>query len=357
MRSGSELVRATKAFSTEIPRLSRWHLGTTLAALAACQAVIWGAPHALSLAWPVQLLASVVAGLTSIRLFVIYHDFQHGSLFRADPAVPQDGHPRWARAVFTAAGLYNLAAPSVWRETHNYHHRHNAKLVGSAIGSFPLVTVGMWRGMDAKARKAYRFVRHPATIFGGYFTVFWLGMCISAFRRDHAQHRLALVSLLVHLAGLALITALAGPFLAFTALMLPVAISTGLGSYLFYAQHNFPDAHIRGRREWEFTAAALRASSMFNMSPVMHWFTANIGYHHVHHLNHHIPFYRLPEAMAGIPELQQPGCTSWRLRDIQACLRVALWDAERGRMVSFEEAEGAGQHGDADRAPAPSARA
>jgi hypothetical protein len=49
---------------------------------------------------------------------------------------------------------------------------------------------------------------------------------------------------------------------------------------------------------WDYTHAALRSSSMFEMSPLMHWFTGNIGYHHVHHLNHRIPFYRLPEAMA-----------------------------------------------------------
>jgi omega-6 fatty acid desaturase (delta-12 desaturase) len=341
-RTGSELVRATKAFSQEQPGRSRVHLATTVGALVAAQALLWTAPW-----WPLQLLAGAVAGLVSIRLFVLYHDYEHGTIFR---------NSSFGKVIFTGIGLYNLAAPSVWRETHTYHHRHNAKLVGSAIGSFPLVTVGMWKGMNEKARRSYRFVRHPATIFGGYFTVFWLGMCLSAFRRDRVQHRLALVSLVIHFVGLGLLTALAGPWMAFCALMLPVMISTGLGSYLFYAQHNFPDAHIRGRREWEFTAAALQASSMFDMSPVMHWFTGNIGYHHVHHLNHNIPFYRLPEVMAALPELQSPGRTSWRWRDVRACLRVALWDPDQARMVGFDEASGAG--GSADRAqPADLARA
>ena len=325
-RSGGELIRATKAFSQEQPARSRAALAPTFAALALAQAVVWSAPW-----WPLQLAGAVLAGFTNIRLFVLFHDFQHGAIFRDSPA--------WKR-FFTGVGLYTLAAPSVWQETHNYHHRHNAKLVGSAIGSFPLVTVGMWKGMNEKQRRAYRFTRHPLTIFGGYFTVFWAGMCVAAWRRDRQVHRLALVSLGLHLTALTILTALAGPWLAFCALMLPLMISTGLGSYLFYAQHNFPAARLQGRREWEFTAAALQASSMFDMSPALHWFTGNIGYHHIHHLNHTIPCYRLPEAMAAIPELQDPGRTSWRWRDIQACLRLALWDAERGRMVSFAEAFG-----------------
>ena len=72
--------------------------------------------------------------------------------------------------------------------------------------------------------------------------------------------------------------------------VLPLFLATAAGSYLFYAQHNYPTASYVDRREWNYHHAALHTSSMFNMSPVMHWFTANIGYHHVHHLNHRIPF-------------------------------------------------------------------
>jgi omega-6 fatty acid desaturase (delta-12 desaturase) len=73
-------------------------------------------------------------------------------------------------------------------------------------------------------------------------------------------------------------------------------------------------------------------------SKIMHWFTGNIGYHHVHHLNARIPFYRLPEAMAAIPELQMPGRTSLHPAEIYRCLQLKLWDAERKRMVGFPSA-------------------
>jgi len=70
----------------------------------------------------------------------------------------------------------------------------------------------------------------------------------------------------------------------------------------------------------------------------MQWFTGNIGFHHIHHLNVRIPFYRLPEAMATIPELQSPITTSLAPKDIVACFKAALWDEELQRMVSYREA-------------------
>jgi omega-6 fatty acid desaturase (delta-12 desaturase) len=66
---------------------------------------------------------------------------------------------------------------------------------------------------------------------------------------------------------------------------------------------------------------------------IMRWFTANIGYHHIHHLNARIPFYRLPEVFRAMPELQSPKTTSLHPRDIIRCLRLKVWDVEKQEMV------------------------
>ncbi|MEZ4749742.1 MAG: fatty acid desaturase [Bdellovibrionota bacterium] len=121
------------------------------------------------------------------------------------------------------------------------------------------------------------------------------------------------------------------------AYLLPLYVSCMLGAYLFYIQHNFPSMQLRPREEWTFLFAALNSSSFMEGSAFVHWLTGNIGYHHVHHLNSRIPFYRLPEAMAAIPELQNPGRTSLRPREIVRCLKLKLWDPRRNRMVSFAE--------------------
>ena len=68
-------------------------------------------------------------------------------------------------------------------------------------------------------------------------------------------------------------------------------------------------------------------------SPVMAWFTGNIGYHHIHHLNHRVPFYRLPELYRDVPELQKAKTTTLRPMDIIRCLRLKVWDVETQTMV------------------------
>jgi omega-6 fatty acid desaturase (delta-12 desaturase) len=79
----------------------------------------------------------------------------------------------------------------------------------------------------------------------------------------------------------------------------------------------------------------MKSSSFMTMSPLMHWFTGNIGYHHIHHLNASIPFYRLPEAYREIPELQQAKTTSLKIKDIIACFRLKVWDPEQQKMVGI----------------------
>jgi omega-6 fatty acid desaturase (delta-12 desaturase) len=132
-------------------------------------------------------------------------------------------------------------------------------------------------------------------------------------------------------------------FLGIEALLLtmlvPFFIAMAIGSYLFYAQHNFPDVSFSDNAGWTYEKAALTSSSYMQMNGVMAWFTANIGYHHVHHLNSRIPFYRLPEVMKALPEMQEVKTTSLHPVDIWRCLRLKVWDVDQQRMVGLEASE------------------
>jgi len=96
--------------------------------------------------------------------------------------------------------------------------------------------------------------------------------------------------------------------------------------------------HILSPEAWTFYRAAMESSSYMQLNKVMQWFTGNIGFHHIHHLNVRIPFYRLPEVMDAIPELQSPVTTTLRPRDIRDCFRCCLWDEDQHRAVSYREA-------------------
>jgi omega-6 fatty acid desaturase (delta-12 desaturase) len=315
-----ELIGSTRAFASERRSESLWYVASTFVALGSAIALAAAAPH-----WPLRLAGSILAGLVIVRGFVLYHDVLHGSLLRSAP---------FLRRIFYAYGVLVLTPPRVWRQTHNYHHAHTAQLVGSHVGSFATVNVSMWKKMSGRQRFRYLLARHPLTVLCAYFTVFLYGVCLSSFLRDPKKNWDSGLALGVHYALSAAVLFFGGLQTYVFVLLVPFLVAHALGAYLFYAQHNFPAIRIAPRESWSYARAALESSSYIPMSPVMAWFTANIGYHHVHHLNPSIPFYRLPEAMAAIPALQSPAITTLSWKGIWGCMRLKVWDPEAERMVA-----------------------
>lgn len=320
-RDGKALIDATRAYAVDDARESWRHLFVVLLVLSSTIAAAALAPY-----WPLRLVASVVAGLTIVRLFIVYHDYMHGAVLKDS---------KLARAILSLYGILVMAPPRVWRETHNYHHAHTAQIVGSHIGSYAVVTVDMWSKLGPKDRLKYRIVRHPLTVLLGYVPIFMLGMCVNSLRKGVTKYWDSAVALLLNWVLTGVLIWRFGFMTAFFAYLLPLMVACAAGAYLFYAQHNFPDMMLQPRHEWTYTKAALESSSYMKMGPVMQWFTGNIGFHHVHHLNPLIPFYRLPTAMADIPELQTPGVTSLAPSEIVRCFQLKLWDPKQKKMVGY----------------------
>ena len=320
MRTCAALVRATRPFAREVRWRSWWHLWSTLGVLAGLLGLT-----ILEMPWPFRSLASLLAGLVMVRMFIIYHDHQHGTILRKSIV---------ADVILRAYGVLILTPRSVWKRSHDHHHRHNARVLEAGIGTFPVMTTLAFAQASRWQRFVYALSRHPLTILGGYVTIFLYGMCLIPVVLRPRQHADSGVALVLH-AGAVIALAICAPALLLWTLLLPLMVATALGSYLFYAQHNFPGVHFRDGTSWDYVSAALRASSYIPMNPVLRWFTGNIGYHHVHHLNAHIPFYRLPEAMAQLEELQSPGVASLSPLGVYRCLRLKLWDPEQQRMVNF----------------------
>ena len=196
----------------------------------------------------------------------------------------------------------------------------------------------MWKDLSPVQKFGYRVIRSPFNMLMAVFTIFTIGMAIRPALRAPAKHWSGLVSFfLMYGLGAALIWTGHADAWVF-GWLIPLWLATMSGGYLFYAQHNFPAAHIASRQDWSFAKAATESSSYMVMGPVMNWFTANIGFHHVHHLNAAIPFYRLPETMAAIPELQSPGKTSLSPKDIAACFALKVWDPEKNAMTDYPSA-------------------
>ncbi len=323
MRTGPELIAATKIFAHDRCGRSWWCVLSTAACLAAAFV-----GTLLPLPIPARLGCSVLEGLLILRLFVIYHDQQHHAI------LPKSFLAEVLMRVF---GIYALSASSIWRSSHNHHHNHNSKLKGSHIGSFPIMTKTQFLNSSPGKRFAYLFVRHPLTILFGYLFMFIYGMCVNPFLNNPRKHVDCILALACHIGiGVALVYFCGWPGLIF-AQTVPHFMAYAIGTYLFYAQHNFPGVSFNEKAGWTYEKAALESSSFMKLGPLMAWFTANIGYHHIHHLNSRIPFYRLPEAERALPEFQNAKITSLHPFEIFRCLRLKVWDADSQQMIGMRD--------------------
>ena len=323
-RADRELHQATRPFARQSSARSWWHVGSTFALLGCALAGAAVAPW-----WPVRVIASAFGALLLVRAFILYHDFMHGAILPGS---------KLARAIFYTYAAVNLTPPRSWRDSHNFHHANVGRIAVPNVGAFPLMTAEMWRTASRSERMSYRVTRHPLTIVCAYLAIFLFSVTLLPLLRRPSRYWDSALALLAHGAAFAALWLLGGFDAVFFALLLPMTMAAALGGYLFYAQHSFPGMRILPDTEWTIYRASLVSSSYMKLGSVLRWFTGNIGFHHVHHLNSLIPFYRLPDAMAAIPELQHPGVTSLRPCAIAACFRANLWDEASGRMIDYREA-------------------
>ncbi len=329
MLTGKELILATKPFAKEIRWKSWFHTLTTLILLISSIygtiyfPIILGIPTIFG-----RIGCSVFAAMLLARFFIIFHDYQHHTILRKSFG---------ANVIFTLFGVYMVTPPSIWKRSHDHHHNNNAKLYSASIGSFPIMTKQKFMEASKGDRFEYLAVRHPLNMFFAYFTTFLYGMCVQSFLSNKRKHWDSLVVLIVHISIAIFLVVHFGWLTWFLTFFVPFFLSHMLGAYLFYAQHNFPGVTFKNNVDWNYVNAALESSSFMPMNPFMQWVTANIGFHHIHHLNSKIPFYRLPEAMATVPELQKAKTTTLKPNDIIACLKLKVWDPEQNRMIGFDE--------------------
>jgi len=323
MRTSKELILATKPYSQE-DRKRSWFETIVTIFLVVLSLSLTFAPFHLY----IKIFFSIICGLLYVRMFVIYHDYQHHAILQ---------NSKVAQTIMTIFGIYILAPETIWKRSHDHHHNNNSKLTLSGIGSYPTVCKQRFINLTKKEQRLYLINRHPLTVIMGYFTLFLYWLNIKSFIQSPKKHIDSLIAILFHVSVGVIIFYFYGLGGFLLSWFFPFFLAFAIGSYLFYSQHNFPDAQFRENQDWTYDDAALSSTSFMKMHPIMNWLTGNIGYHHVHHLNSRIPFYRLKEAMLGIPELQNVSTTSWNPFEIYECFKLKLWDADKSRMIKLSD--------------------
>ena len=289
---------------------------------------MWASLHFVGY-WLVLLLSIPAAGFL-VRLFMIQHDCSHGAFFGRRSAND------WVGRVI---GVFTLTPHDSWRHSHAMHHAGSGNLDHRGIGDVTTKTVEEYRQLNWRGKLAYRAYRNPLVLFligPAYLFLVQHRLPIGSFRLGWQSWLSTMgtnLGIVVLAGGLIWLTGIG----AFLMIHLPITIiAASIGVWLFYVQHQFEHTSWERDPDWSHPEASLHGSSHYDLPGVLRWFTANIGIHHIHHLQSRIPYYRLPAVLRDHPELAGVG----RLTLLQSlgCVNLVLWDEGRKRLVSFREA-------------------
>jgi omega-6 fatty acid desaturase (delta-12 desaturase) len=217
------------------------------------------------------------------------------------------------------------------------HHATSGNLDHRGFGDVTTLTVKEYLALTRWRRLRYRLYRNPLILFGvGPVFEFILRhrfpVLPLSWRKEWASVWWTNLALLVVVAVMWKTIGIK----AFLAVQLPITMVAGTaGVWLFYIQHQFEDTYWEKDDTWDFHTAGLEGSSFYDLPRILHWFTGNIGVHHVHHLSSRIPNYRLQQCLRENPELQR--VTRLSFWESLKCARLKLWDEERRVLVGFRQ--------------------
>ena len=297
--------------------------------------------------------------LFTLRAFTLMHECGHSSLFHTQ---------RLNRAFGFVLGVISGMPQYVWSQHHNFHHANNGNW-DKYRGLYTTLSVDEYAAMTDSQQRWYRRKCSIATapfagliyvIFNPRFT--WLKGSV-AFVGHVVKGKVSQpnLSIMAHAAtfetpywksrkeywhmfwnNVFLLSAWTlmcwqfGTALFFTIYLISASLAGAAGIILFTVQHNFEHSYASDGKNWDYETGAIAGSSFLILPRWLNFFTANIAYHHVHHLSAKIPNYRLIECHDEYRDLFTD-VTRVKLFQIPKALKYILWDTRTQRIISIAE--------------------
>jgi len=290
--------------------------------------LVWCAIYlSLGMSWWITVPLAVLAGGLLVRTFIIFHDCGHGSFFKSKRA-----NRFWG----FVCGVLTFTPFFRWQRRHARHHATSGNLDRRGTGDIWTLTVQEYLEASRWRRLAYHVVRNPVVLFVVAPLLLLCGIERIPLGQDMPRERRSVWWM--NLAILCMVALLGSAFGFANYLLIQliiIMVSGSAGVWLFYVQHQFAGTYWAHSGEWDYTAAALQGSSYYQLPKVLQWFSGNIGFHHIHHLNPSIPNYYLERCHLASPLLQavQPLTLLTSLKS----LSLRLWDESGQRLISFRQ--------------------
>lgn len=335
--------RATyQILNTLVPYFLLWFLAVKVA------------PISWWLLIPIMVLMTLFSG----RCFSLMHDCGHYSLFSSKKV---------NRIMGFMFGILNAIPQYPWSRGHAFHHKHNGDW-DKYRGPSALITTEQFAKLTPRGQWFYAFLRHPLMLFpGGFFylaikprialiagTYDFIGHLFTCWKQDPKMSLSEIISshksrnwytrgefwdLLFNnicvVSTWVMMSYLLGAGFFLTIYSITLTFSSAIFIYFFFVQHNFEGSYAHKTEDWDYLRGAIEGSSYLELPSIFMWFSADIGYHHIHHLSERIPNYNLQACYkANMHLLTQSKIL--HLGDMLGCSKFILWDRDSNSLVSIE---------------------
>jgi omega-6 fatty acid desaturase (delta-12 desaturase) len=337
----SDVKAAVQLMTTFLPYMMLWYL-----------AII-----SVSVSYWLTAVCIVGLSLLLLRVFVLMHECGHNSLFATS---------KYNKIAGFWLGVLCGMPQYVWAKNHAFHHATNGNW-DEYRGPLATLSLAEFNALSPKQQRLYRLTRNIAfapvggflyLIFNPRFTwikgtIALLGYLVkekranpgTSFRsiaqgfecrywKTAAEYRHMTGNNLVLLSLWVIMCLAIGPALFFTVYLISLSMAGAGGIILFAVQHNFEDSWAADKANWDYNRAAIEGTSFLVLPSWLNWLTANIAYHHVHHLSASIPNYHLAECHR-VNAHHFTRVTRIRLREIPAALRNTIWEVDNHRITAI----------------------
>jgi omega-6 fatty acid desaturase (delta-12 desaturase) len=348
-------------FMASDDRIASWQILNTVIPIIAVAVAISAVTTSLSLSSivlsPILLVLMV---LLLSRSFSLMHDCGHQSLFRSK---------RSNRIAAFGLSLIHGMPQHPWSRGHAFHHQHNGNW-DRYRGPSALITREEYESRSPFSQWLYRALRHPLLLFpGGFFyliikprlalllsffefvsyfirSIFkmatsgcWISpkrICLN-YKSNYFYTSGECIDMFFNTLVVGLLWWWIGSNIGYlhfwTLYVLIMSSSAAVMIAVFFIQHNFPDSYTSGQENWSYFRGALSGSSFLQMPEILNWFTADIAYHHIHHLSERIPNYRLRQCHEANIHLVNDVHRLY-LYQVGDCFSLILWDRKQLELVS-----------------------
>lgn len=340
----SSNLRATyQILNTVLPYFLLWFLAVKVAPIS-----LWFLP-------PIIVLMILFSG----RCFSLMHDCGHYSLFRSKKA---------NRIVGFMFGVINAIPQYPWSRGHAYHHKTNGDWERYR-GPSALISTEEFLNLTPSAQRWYEWLRHPLMLFpGGFFYlaikprlalilgiygfISHLFTCLKKDPRTSLSEIIAshqsrswytagefwdlLFNNICVVGSWIILSYFLGAGFFWSIYSIVLTFSAAIFIYIFFVQHNFEGSYAHKTEGWDYLRGAIEGSSYLALPRILKWFSADIGYHNIHHLSERIPNYHLEAChQANIHLLSQS--KTLRIKDMLGCSKFILWDSASNSLVTIKD--------------------